>query len=346
MAITEHQKRMLAFGAVGAGLILAAQMWRWRDPYDFAGKSVLITGGSRGLGLVMARELAAQGARLTLVARDEAELNRAADDIQTRQPFAEVLPAPADIRARYQAERAIAMAVERFGGIDVLINNAGVIQVGPIDHMKIADYEDAMLTHFWGPLYMMLAAIPHMRRQNAGRIVNISSIGGKISVPHLVPYSASKFALAGLSEGLRAELARHNIVVTSVYPGLMRTGSPVNAMFKGQRPQEYAWFAISDSLPLASISPERAARQIIRACRYGDAELIITVQAKMAVLAQTLAPELFADVMATINQLLPGPSMRDGDVAGDGRESESKFAGPSSTLTASTYDAAEKNNEM
>ena len=346
MGITEHQKRMLAFGAVGAGLIFAAQMWRRRDPYDFAGKSVLITGGSRGLGLVMARELAAQGARLTLVARDEAELNRAAEDIQTRQPFVDVLAAPADIRARYQAERAIAMAVERFGGIDVLVNNAGVIQVGPIDHMKIADYEDAMLTHFWGPLYMMLAAIPHMRRQNAGRIVNISSIGGKISIPHLVPYSASKFALAGLSEGLRAELARRNIVVTSVYPGLMRTGSPVNAMFKGQRPQEYAWFAISDSLPLASISPERAARQIIRACRYGDAELIITVQAKMAVLAQTLAPELFADVMATINQLLPGPSLRDGDVAREGRESESKFAGPSSPLTASTYDAAEENNEM
>ena len=236
--------------------------------------------------------------------------------------------------------------IGHFGRVDVLINNAGIIQVGPIDHMKISDYEDAMLTHFWGPLYMMLAAIPHMRRQNAGRIVNISSIGGKISVPHLVPYSASKFALAGLSEGLRAELARHNIVVTSVYPGLMRTGSPVNAMFKGQRPQEYAWFAISDSLPLASISPEGAARQILRACRYGDAELVITLQAKLAVLARTAAPELFAEAMALINQLLPGPSIRDGDVAREGRESESKLAGPSSPLTAPTYRNAEENNEM
>src|SRR5262249_22498190 len=226
--------------------------------------------------------------------------------------FIELLAAPADIRARYEAERAIAMAVERFGGVDVLINNAGVIQVGPLDHMKLADYEDAMLTHFWGPLYTMMAAIPHMRRTGAGRIVNISSIGGKIAVPHLVPYSASKFALGGLSEGLRAELALHNIVVTTVYPGLMRTGSPVNAMFKGQRPQEYAWFAISDSLPLASISPERAARQIIRSCQYGEAELIITVQARMAVLARTAAPELFLDTMALINGLLPGPSQSDG----------------------------------
>ena len=346
MAITGQQKRVLALGAMGAGMVLAAQMWRRRDPYEFAGRSVVITGGSRGLGLVMARQLVDEGARLTLVARDEEELQRAVDDLQTREPLAEVLAAPADIRARYQAERAIAMAVERFGSVDVLINNAGIIQVGPTDHMTLADYEDAMLTHFWGPLYMMMAAIPHMRRAGAGRIVNISSIGGKIAVPHLVPYSASKFALAGLSEGLRAELAKYNITVTTVFPGLMRTGSPVNAMFKGQRPQEYAWFAISDSLPLASISAERAARQIVRACRYGEAELVITVQAKMAVLARAAAPELFLDTMALINRLLPGPSQSNGDEAKLGRESESEAAGPQQPLTAATYRAAEKNNEM
>jgi short-subunit dehydrogenase len=203
-----------------------------------------------------------------------------------------------------------------------------------------------MLTHFWGPLYTMTAAIPYMRRAGAGRIVNNSSIGGKIAVPHLVPYSASKFALGGLSEGIRAELARHNIVVTTVYPGLMRTGSPVNAMFKGQRPQEYAWFAISDSLPLATISAERASRQIINACRYGDAELIIGVQAKWAVLARHMAPELFLNTMELINQLLPGPSRSEGDQAKRGRESESAAAGPNQPLTAATYRAAEKNNEM
>ena len=190
----------------------------------------------------------------------------------------------------------------------MLINNAGIIQAGPVDHMKLSDYEDAMDTHFWGPLYMVVAALPHMRRQGDGRVVNISSIGGRIAVPHLLPYSASKFALVGLSDGLRVELARDNIVVTTVCPGLMRTGSPVNAMFKGQRPQEYAWFAISDSLPLASIDARRAARQIVDACRRGDAELVITVQAKLAILARTLAPELFADVMTMMNGLLPGPA--------------------------------------
>jgi short-subunit dehydrogenase len=347
MHITRQQQQVAILSALGVGALFAAQAWRRRDAYDFSGKSVVITGGSRGLGLVLARELADEGARLTLIARDEDELDRAVADIRTRQPFADVLKVVADVRRRYDAERAIAEAIERYGAVDVVINNAGTIQVGPIDHMKLSDYEDAMNTHFWGPLYMIVTVLPQMRRQGGGRIVNISSIGGKISLPHLVPYCASKFALVGLSDGLRAELAADDIVVTTVCPGLMRTGSPVNAMFKGRHPQEYAWFAISDSLPLASIDATRAARQIIKACRYGDAELIIGAQAKMAVLIRDAAPELFASAMAFTNQLLPAPaSTRDGDEPRPGRESESEWAEPSATLTAPTYKAAKENNEL
>jgi NAD(P)-dependent dehydrogenase (short-subunit alcohol dehydrogenase family) len=347
MRITRQHKQFAWFSALGVGALIAAQAWRRRHPYDFQGKSVVITGGSRGLGLVMARALADEGARLTLIARDEDELDRAVADIRKRQPFADVLKVTGDVRRRYDAERAIAQAREHHGSVDVIINNAGIIQVGPVDHMTLADFEDAMNTHFWGALYMIVAALPHMRRQGAGRIVNISSIGGKIAVPHLVPYSASKFALTGLSDGLRAELAADNIVVTTVCPGLMRTGSPVNAMFKGRRPQEYAWFAISDSLPLASIDAARAARQIIDACRYGDAELVITVQAKLAVLLRSVAPELFAGAMAFTSQLLPPPAPgRDGNEARSGRESESEWADPSAPLTAPTYKAAEDNNEL
>lgn len=348
MQMTNHQKQTaVAIGATAVAALFAARSWQRRGRYDFAGKSVVITGGSRGLGLVMAREFAGEGAKLTLVARDEDELNRAVQDIGTRHPRADVAAVSADVRRRYDAERAVAQTIERHGRIDVLVNNAGIIQVGPLDHMKLSDYEDAMNTHFWGPLYAITAALPHMRREGEGRIVNISSIGGRIAVPHLVPYSASKFALAGLSEGLRAELARDNIVVTTVYPGLMRTGSPVNAMFKGKRPQEYAWFAISDSLPLASIDAGRAAHQIIDACRYGRAELTITVQAKLAVLAKDVAPELFADVMAFISDLLPPPVPgSEGDAARPGSENESRWAAPSTTLTSPTYQAARKNNEM
>jgi short-subunit dehydrogenase len=342
MRMTRRQKQAIAIGAAGAGALMATRRWR-RGRYEFSGKSVVITGGSRGLGLVMARELAGLEAKVTLIARDEAELQRASDDIRTRDPFADVFTVTADVGKRYDAERAVAQVIERRGRVDVLINNAGIVQVGPLDHMKLSDYEDAMNTHFWGPLYMVLAATPYMRRQGEGRIVNISSIGGKIAVPHMAPYCASKFALTGLSDALRVELLRENIVVTTVCPGLMRTGSPVNALFKGKRPQEYAWFAISDSLPLTSINAERAARQVIAACRRGDAELIITVQANIAVLARTIAPELFQDAMALMAGLLPGPAGPDGDVARPGRESESGWA--PSRLTAPTYRAAEENNE-
>jgi NAD(P)-dependent dehydrogenase (short-subunit alcohol dehydrogenase family) len=345
-AMNDRQRMAVAMGAVGVGALILGQAWRRRHPYGFEGRSVVITGGSRGLGLVMARALAQEGARLTLVARDEQELAQAADDLRARTSDAEVLTVVGDVRRRQDAEHAIGDAVARYGAVDVLINNAGIVQVGPIDHMNPADYEDAMDTHFWGPLYMIRAALPHMRRQRAGRIVNIASIGGKIAVPHLVPYCASKFALVGLSDGLRAELARDNIVVTTVCPGLMRTGSPLNAMFKGRQPQEYAWFAISDSLPVSSINAERAARQIVNACRYGDAELIITVQAKLAVFARYAAPELFADLMAVVNRLLPEPAVVGGDEARPGRESESEWAAPSATLTTSTYKAAAANNEL
>ena len=147
----------------------------------------------------------------------------------------------------------------------------------------------------------------------------------------------------GLSDGLRYELARDNVVVTTVCPGLMRTGSPVNAMFKGQRPQEHAWFAISDSTPLTSIDARRAARQILSACRRGDAELVITIQAKLAILARTVAPELFADLMARVNRLLPAPTGAEGDEARPGRESQSAWA--PSVLTTLTDAAAVANNE-
>lgn len=338
--------RITGLACVAAGLVtaIAVRAKRIQRAYTFSGKSVVVTGGSRGLGLVLARQLAAEGARITLIARDENELQRASDDIRDRHRSADVLIVRADVGQREDVERAISQALGHYGTIDVLINNAGIIQVGPLDHMKLSDYDDAMKTHFWGPLFLVLAVLPHMRHQGGGRIVNISSVGGRISVPHLLPYSASKFALAGLSDGLRAELARDQIVVTTVCPGLMRIGSPVNASFKGQRPQEYSWFAIASSLPLITISAERAARQILDACRRGDAELVITVQAKLAILARTIAPELFSDAMALVQRALPRPVGPEGDIAEPGRSAGSNWV--ASTVLAPMYAAARRNNEL
>jgi NAD(P)-dependent dehydrogenase (short-subunit alcohol dehydrogenase family) len=238
---------------------------------------------------------------------------------------------------------AVAGIVERWTAVDVLINNAGVIQVGPLEHMTHEDFERAMATHFWGPLNLVLELVPVMRRRGFGRIVNIGSIGGRMAVPHLAPYCASKFALTGLSDSLRAELAQHGISVTTVSPGLMRTGSPMNALMKGRHEAEYAWFAIADSLPGVSISAERAARQILNACRYGDPELTITVHARAATTLNELAPSIVAQMMKIAAKVLPGPGGPEGDRSKRGRESESVWA--PSLATALSDRAAVLNNE-
>ncbi len=332
----------LIWAAAGAGALLAGRsLVRRLFEYSFRGKVVLITGGSRGLGLVMAREFAREGARLVICARRRDELEAARADLKQRG--AEVMAIPCDITDRAQVNEMMGVARDRFGRIDVLVNNAGVIQVGPVDVMTVEDYEEAMKTHFWGPLYTTLAVLPEMRRRGQGRIVNISSIGGKISVPHLVPYSASKFALTGLSEGLRAELMKDGVLVTTVCPGLMRTGSPRNALFKGQHRAEYAWFAISDSLPVTSMSAERAARQIVEATRRGSAEVILTIQAQLAVRFHGLFPGLTADLLGLVNKLLPGPGGI-GRARAKGKDSQSSLA--PSVLTALTERAARENNEM
>ncbi len=210
--------------------------------------------------------------------------------------------------------------------------------------MSQEDFDDAMAVHFYAPLYTTLAVLPHMRLRGEGRIVNISSIGGKIGVPHLIPYCASKFALAGLSESLRAELAEDNILITTVYPGLMRTGSPVNAEFKGRHREEFAWFALMDATPLTSISAVRAARKIINATKHGDARLIISMQAKIAVMLNELLPEISAQGTALMNRLLPGVSLLQDKESFTGCESSSKWA--PSALTRLSDEAAIKNNEV
>ncbi|MEX0712959.1 MAG: SDR family NAD(P)-dependent oxidoreductase [Pirellulales bacterium] len=292
--------------AAGCGLGLMAARRAWLEAsYGLAGRTVLVTGGSRGLGLLLAREFAAQGARLIICARNRRQLQRARDDLESRA--ARVLAVVCDVTDEDQVRRLVRTSLTHFGRIDVLVNNAGTIQVGPMEVMTLADYQEAMKTHFWGPLYTTLAVLPHMRWRGSGRIVNISSIGGKLSMPHLLPYGASKFALVGLSQGLRAELAKDGIKVTTVCPGLMRTGSHRNAWFKGRHRNEYAWFSISDSLPIASMSAQRAARQVVAACRRGDAEVVLSLPAAVAARFHGLFPGLTADLLGWVNRMLPEP---------------------------------------
>ena len=208
--------------------------------------------------------------------------------------------------------------------------------------MTLDDYQESLSTHLWGPLYTMMAVLPEMRSRKEGRIVNISSIGGLVSVPHLVPYCTGKFALAGLSEGVRAEALKDGVCVTTVYPGLMRTGSPRNAYFKGKHRAEYAWFSISDAMPLFSVSAERAARAIVSACERGSARLVISLPAKIAAAAFHLIPGS-ATALALVERMLPGPGGI-GSQRAPGKESTS-FLSPS-PLTALNERAAVRNNEV
>ncbi len=328
--------------AVGVGAVTAYTIWgNPKKKYSFQNKIVLITGGSRGLGLVLARTLAREGAKIAICARDAEELNRAERDLTARG--AEVLTAVCDVRNQNEVDQTVEKVCSHYGQIDVLINNAGVIQVGPLEAQTREDFEDAMNVHFWGAYYAMSAVIPKMRERGAGKIVNISSIGGKMNVPHLAPYCASKFALVGLSGAMRVELAKDNIDVTTICPGLMRTGSHVNAVFKGQNTYEYAWFSISDAFPLASIGVEAAARQIIEACRQGDAEGIISIQAELAAKMNALFPEMVSEISGLVNRILPSMGGI-GEKHALGKDSTS-FISPS-FLTATIDKESRQNNEL
>lgn len=324
-----------------AGFIAGVRAALGIDWFSFRDKVVIVTGGSRGLGLVLTRRLALLGAKVAILARDEEGLARAREDLRSRR--FDVLAVRCDVRDRSQVQAAIRTVTQALGPIDVLINNAGVLQVGPMETMIQEDYEDAMRTHFWGPLHATLAVLPEMRKRGRGRIVNISSLGGKIASPHMLPYVASKFALVGLSEGMRTELLQEGITVTTVCPGLMRTGSVYNVFFKGRHRAEANWFMIPASLPLLSMSVESAASMILFATRLGRAEVTPGIVAQIASRIHGMFPGMTQDALGFVNRMLP-----EADGIGTrralGRDSLTRLT--SSILTFLTQRAAQKHNQL
>jgi NAD(P)-dependent dehydrogenase (short-subunit alcohol dehydrogenase family) len=285
-----------------AGAMLAAR----RGQDDIRGEVAVVTGASRGLGLLLARELARHDCPLVICARDAAELERAA--VRLRATGAEVTAVACDVTDEASPRLLVDTALERYGRLDILISNAGIIQVGPVQDGQAGLYETALNTMALAPVRLALTALPVMRRQGHGRIVTITSVGGKLSVPHLLPYSTAKFAAVGFSEGLRAELGRGPVTVTTVVPGLMRTGSHLRARFTGQAGKEFTWFALGASLPLVSMDAERAVRQIIGAVRQRRPEIILTPAAQLVSRAAGLAPGLTSEVLHLVQRLaLPAP---------------------------------------
>ncbi len=297
----------------GAACLLVSRTRRGTsEEADRSGDVVLITGGSRGLGLALARRFGKSGARLVLAARNPEELDNARQTLLHEgcvESADNILLVPTDLTNLAEVQNLIDQTYARFGRLDILVNNAGIIEVGPIENQPLEAFDRAMNTNFYAALHTIQAALPRLlaqakRNGRRASIVNISSIGGKIPVPHLLPYVASKFALTGFSEGLHAELRLKGIRVTTVCPGLMRTGSSIQAEFTGQAEKEFRWFNAGAKTPIVAASTEHAANRIFNATRAGCAEITITPQAALAARIHGLSPSTTQFVAALANQYI------------------------------------------
>lgn len=298
-SLAKNEKMARTFGLLGLGLSVFPSR-----PFFYRKKSVVITGGSRGLGFALAEELMKHEANVTLLARDQEELERAKAQLEGSSSL-RVLTLVCDVTKPESIRESFASVIQHFGKIDVLINNAGSVTAGPFEAMKVEDFEAQMNLHFYAAYNTIQEVLPHFKAKNEGRIVNISSIGGKIPVPHMIPYCTSKFALSGFSQALSAELRKDGIQVTTVYPGLMRTGSPIQGVFKGDSQKEFAWFAISDSTPGLSVPVQKAAREILESVQAGETELVISLPAKIGTFVYTNFPQIFTATMGLANRFLP-----------------------------------------
>lgn len=326
-----NKNSAVALGLAGATAAVALLLPRGRKA-NLAGQTVLITGGSRGLGFLLAQAFARQGCRIVICARGEAALEQAYRALKAIG--AEVLALPCDVSDQAQVNELVRHATRAFGRIDIVVNNAGTIQVSPFLNTTVQDFEDAMGTMFWGMLYTTYAVLPQMLERRRGRIINITSIGGKASVPHLLPYGSAKFAATGLSEGLRAELAKEGITVTTIAPGLMRTGSYLNALFKGKQADEFTWFSIGGNLPVLSMSVERAVSQIMHAAQRGEAERVLSVPATLLARFHGLFPGVTADLLGLVANLLLPAALAGGSRTAEGRQVEAGLTGAREQILA------------
>ena len=244
--------------------------------YSIADKVILITGASSGIGAALAENLATQYSNLKLVlaARNKTKLEAVGD--RCRQQGANVLVIPTDMAETSQVTALAEQTIQNFGTIDILINNAGYGQMGPVELIPTAAAKRQFAVNFHGALTLIQAAIPVMRQQKAGRIINISSLGGKIPFPTMGMYSCSKFALEALSDVLRMELQPFNIKIIAIEPGPIATdffrvsGEEVKQTIPHYAETPYAPVfenieAIDRQLDLLGWSAEKTAIKIIKA---------------------------------------------------------------------------------
>ena len=308
----------------------------------------LVAGGSRGLGLLIARELGRRGYAVLLCARTESEVHAAA--AMLRAEGHDTRSAVCDVGDADAVQSLVERTEAEWGPIEVSICVAGIIQVGPLAALRRSHFEEAVAIMLWGPVNVALAVIAPMRGRGRGRIGIVTSVGGLISAPHLLPYSTAKFGAVGFSRGLRSELSGTGITVTTIAPGLMRTGSHVRARFLGDVGAEYSWFAAAASLPLLSMDADRAARRMVDAVLAGRSVLTLTPLAKLAPKADALFPRTASVVLAATARLLPAAPTEAVRDAVPGHEAARGLPGRwrwlLGRLTVLGSRAARRNNEL
>jgi short-subunit dehydrogenase len=297
--------RRIALGAAASGALLGWWAMRKIREQDLRGRVAVVTGATRGLGFRIATLLAQAGCPVAICARDEHQVKEAG--LALAGWGSPVLARRVDVADPVAVNDFIDEIEAHLGGIDLLVNNAGIIQAGPLEEMTLGDFRQAMAIDFWGTVYCTYAVLLGMRRRGRGTIVNVTSIGGEISVPHLLPYSCAKAAALAFSEGLTAELGGTPLEVVTVVPWLMRTGSAPYVYYKGRHDAEHAMFSLGQA-PLVAVDADRAARRIVRAIRRGEARVTIGVLAKLAREAHAIAPGLMSRIFAQVKRVMPPPA--------------------------------------
>jgi short-subunit dehydrogenase len=244
---------------------------------------VVITGASKGIGAELARQLAAQGARLALSGRDQAALGAVAAECIRLGAEVEVIPA--DVAVDTDCQRLIEKTVARYGRIDTLVNNAGVTMWARFEDIRdLGTVARIMQVNFMGSVYCTAYALPHLKASR-GRVVGIASHTGLTGVPTRSGYAASKHAMRGFFDSLRIELAGSGVSVTMVYPGFVATGIRENATGPDGKPVK-----VNPVDPANVMSVEECARQIVVAIRSRTRDLVMTARGKLVLLAKPFVP--------------------------------------------------------
>lgn len=254
---------------------------------EIANRVVVITGASSGIGEALARRFAAQGARLVLAARAEDKLRALAAALGPER----ALTVPTDLAEPAQCERLVAQTVERFGGVDVLVNNAGLGLYGRLENTEWEHSREMWEVNFFGLLRLTRAALPYLK-ERGGAVVNISSVAGKVALPYMGDYCASKFALIAFSNALRMELAREGVRVVVVCPGRVKTPFHARAYREGHLPGVYQL----GRPRYEGVSAEQVARATLRAVRGEKREVIVPWFLRLFVGFRALFPG-FTDAM-------------------------------------------------